>query len=339
MATPPADNRNARLLRLAAFGLGLVLLVVLVRQTGVSRLLESIRGAGWVLAPVIALWGAVYACNARAWQLLVPRRPAEFTFVRAFLLSAHAFALNFATPLLAMGGEPFRVVGATRYLGRSRAVGSVVGFRFLHALAHILVWLVALLPATILLPHTPAVFALLGLAGAVLLLVASFLLSQHRRGVFEKGIATLSRFRWLRPLATRLERHRSLLQELDRELTAIHRESVWHFRRALAVEIAGRLLSTLEYTLILRALGLEQSLWHGFLIANLSSLITNLLIFVPFELGTKEGGSYAIFGALGMEPAMGITAALLSRVRELTWLAIGLGCGALLARGERPATG
>lgn len=335
MGSPPADSRNARLIRLAAFALGVVVLVILVRHAGVALLLASIRRAGWVLLPVVALWGAVYACNARAWQLLVPNRPAEFTFTRAFLLSVHAFALNFATPFLAMGGEPFRVAGATKYLGRSRAVGSVVGFRFLHALAHVLVFLLAVIPAAILLPHTPLLLGVLALVTLVLLLIASFLLSQHRSGVFEKGIATLAKIRPLRRLATRLERHRSTLQELDQELTAIHREAPWHFQRALVVETAGRILSTLEYVLILRALGIEQSLWHGFVVANMSSLITNLLIFIPFEMGTKEGGGFAIFGALGMDPALGMSAALLSRVRELTWMAIGLGCGLLLERAHR----
>lgn len=332
MVPPPTDSRNARLIRLAAFVLGVFILVVLVRHAGLPQLVESIRHAGWVLLPVIALWGVVYACNARAWQLLVPDRPAEFTFSRAFLLSINAFALNFATPFLAMGGEPFRVAGATRYLGRSRAVGSVVGFRFLHALAHVLVFLLAVIPAAILLPHTPLVLSVLAAVTIVLLLIASFLLSQHRRGVFEQGVTTLARVRLLRPLAVRLERHRTTMQELDRELTAIHREAPWHFQRALAVEVAGRLLSTLEYALILHALGLDQSLWHGFVIANMSSLITNLLIFIPFEMGTKEGGGFAIFGVLGMDPVLGVSAALLSRVRELTWMAIGLGCGLLLER-------
>jgi len=330
--SPPLESRTSRLIRYGAFALGAIILVVLVRHTGVTVLLESIRHSGWILVPVITLWGVVYACNARAWQLLVPNRPAEFTFLRAFVLSVHAFALNFATPFLSMGGEPFRVAGATRYLGRASAVGSVVGFRFLHGLAHTLVFLLAVIPAAILLPHTPVVLASLTLITVCLLLIAWFLISQHRSGVFERGVTALARFRWLRPLAVRLERHAVFFQELDQELTAIHREEPRHFQRALAVELTGRLLSTMEYALILYALGLHQSVWHAFAIANMSSFITNLLVFIPFEMGTKEGGVYAIFGVLGMDPAMGMTAALLSRVRELAWLAIGLGCGFLIDR-------
>lgn len=332
MTQPPAESRAARLIRWGAFVFGVVVLVVLVRHAGLRTLVDSIAGAGWVVLPVVALWGVVYACNARAWQLLVPHRPPAFTFRRAFLLSVHAFALNFATPFLAMGGEPFRVTGAARWLGTSRAVGSVVGFRFLHATAHLIVFLLAIIPTAILLPHTAPILGGLAVVAAILGLILSFLLSQHREGVFEKGVALLSRVRLLRPIAHRLERHRETLQELDRELTAIHREAPWHFQRALAIELLGRLLCTLEYALILWSLGVDQVLLRGFVIANASSLITNLLIFIPFEMGTKEGGSFAIFGLLGLEPALGMTAALLSRVRELSWMAIGLGCGLLLSR-------
>ena len=338
MDSPLLESRTARLVRYGALALGATILVVLVRHTGVAVLLESIRRSGWILFPVIGLWGIVYACNARAWQLLVPNRPAEFTFIRAFALSVHAFALNFATPFLSMGGEPFRVAGATRYLGKASAAGSVVGFRFLHGVAHTLVFLVAVIPAAILLPHTPVVFASLTLVSIGLILIVWFLISQHRSGVFERSVAALARIRWLRPLAVRLERHAPFFQELDLELTAIHREEPRHFHRALAVELLGRVLSTMEYALILYALGLHQSVWHAFAIANMSSFITNLLVFIPYEMGTKEGGVYAIFGVLGMDPAMGMTAAILSRVREFAWLAIGLACGFLLERTSRAPT-
>lgn len=333
MSTPEEERGGRDWLRWVGFAGGIVVLILLVRQAGLTTLMASIRRAGWVIAPIVVLWGVVYGCNARAWQLLVPDRPVSFTFRRAFLLSINAFALNFATPFLAMGGEPFRIAGASRTLGQSRAVGSVVGFRFLHAVGHILVFLLAIIPAGILLPHTLPIVLALALVATVLILIAAFLLSQHRSGVFERGVSFLARVPLLRRLTRRLERHRGALQELDRELTAIHRETPWHFQRALAIETTGRLLSTMEYALILNGLGLQQTLWHGFVVANMSSLITNLLIFIPFEIGTKEGGGFAIFGLLGMNPALGVSAALLSRVRELIWMAIGLAAGLALGKG------
>jgi hypothetical protein len=326
-----------RWLRAVAFLLGLVVLALLVTESGPAVILERLVTSGWVVGPLVLLWGFTYACNARAWQLLVPERPPEFTFGRAFLITVAAFAMNFATPLLALGGEPIKINAATPSLGSQRAVGSVVSFRFLHAIAHVVVFLLAVIPAVMLLPHTPLVLTILALGAAILLLLAVFLLSQHRLGVFERGLGLIGRIPLLRRLAPRLERHRPMLRAMDVELTAVHRAGPGHFTGALLTELAGRMVCTLEYFVILWGLGLGHDLPRAFLIANLSSIITNLLFFIPFEMGAKEGGAYAIFGWLGLDPTFGTAAALLSRVRELVWLAIGVGCLLLLGDPERPA--
>lgn len=312
-----------RYLRVAAFVLGATMLTVIIVHTGPAMLWRTLSGSLWVVGPLVALWGMVYACNARAWQLLIPSRPPEFTFWRAYLLSISSFAMNFATPVFSLGGEPLKVSGATPLLGRHRAVGSVVGFRFLHAISHIVVFLSAIIPAAILLPHTPGIFAILLVTTLFLTGAAWFLLSQHRDGIFERGVALLSRIRPLKRLAARLQERRAILEELDAELTAIH-NTPGKFKWALTTEVAGRLLCTFEYTIILYALGLGLDLPRAFVIANMSSLFTNLFFFLPFEMGSKEGGAFIVFAWLGLDPKLGTSAALLSRLRELSWMAIGL---------------
>lgn len=322
-----------RWIRWTALVFGLVILGLLVSESGPGALLNRLVTSGWVILPVLLLWGVTYACNARAWQLLVPDRPPEFTFGRAFLISVAAFAMNFATPLLAMGGEPIKISAAAATLGTERAVGSVVSFRFLHAMAHVIVFLMAVPPAVILLPHTPVVLGTIAVVTIILLVIAILLLSQHRLGVFERALGLVGRLPLLRRLAPRLERHRPMLRAMDIELTAVHRAGPAQFAAALLTELAGRIICTLEYFVILWGLGLGHDLPRAFLIANLSSIITNLLFFIPFEVGAKEGGAYLIFGWLGFDPSMGTAAALLSRMRELCWLAIGIGC--LMLIGDR----
>jgi hypothetical protein len=321
-----------RYLRIGAFLLGATLLTILVVHSGPLQLWHTISSSVWVVGPLVILWGLVYACNARAWQLLMPDRPPEFTFWRAYLLTISSFAMNYAIPSFSLGGEPLKVAGATPWVGKHRAMGSVVGFRLLHGIAHILVFLTAVIPAAILLPHTPAIFAMLAVATLIFAGVAYFLLSQHRDGIFERGVVLLGKVRPLRPLATRLEQNRGRLEELDREMTAIHAEP-GRFRWALATEVCGRLLSTCEYTILLYGLGLGFDPLRAYVITNMASVLANILFFIPFEMGSKEGGAFVVFAWLGLDPQLGTSAALLSRVRELTWVAIGL-CALLLA-GER----
>lgn len=46
---------------------------------------------------------------------------------------------------------------------------------------------------------------------------------------------------------------------------------------------------------------------------------------MPLEMGTREGGFALAVGGLSMSGAFGVLAGLLTRIRELIWVAIGIG--------------
>ncbi|MFZ5624398.1 MAG: flippase-like domain-containing protein [Gemmatimonadota bacterium] len=325
-------------IRLFGFLIGTALTAAIIIQSGPARLLASIRAAGWVVLPLVALWGVVYLCNARAWQLLTRGGGSSLPFGRAWLITVVAFAINYGTPFVGLGGEPIKIAAAAPWLGPDRAAGTAVGYRLLHALSQVLVFIATLVPAAILLPHTWAMAAGIGVTAVCLAAIAWFLLARHRAGLLEAGVDGLLRLPFTRRFRNHLERWQPRLRELDHEITAIHREDPARFRHALGIETAGRVLSTLEFAVILVGLGRPGNVWQALVIANFSSLVINLLFFLPFELGAKEGGVYVMFQWLGLDPALGAAAALLSRVRELVWMGLGI-AGLLLLRRRAPGQG
>ena len=70
-------------------------------------------------------------------------------------------------------------------------------------------------------------------------------------------------------------------------------------------------------------MGLGVNPWKALVVGSFASLMMNLLVFLPFELGAKEGALYLMFGWLGITPALGLAAALLSRIREIITMAVG----------------
>jgi len=56
----------------------------------------------------------------------------------------------------------------------------------------------------------------------------------------------------------------------------------------------------------------------------LSTTIDAILFFVPGKVGTQEGGKVLIFVMLGLDPAQGLTFALMRRIREMVWAGVGL---------------
>ena len=88
-------------------------------------------------------------------------------------------------------------------------------------------------------------------------------------------------------------------------------------------QLVARVLALAEYWIILWGMGLGVDPWKAFVVGSFSSLVVNILIFMPFELGSKELALYSMFKWIGITPALGLEVAALSRLRELIWIAIG----------------
>jgi hypothetical protein len=117
---------------------------------------------------------------------------------------------------------------------------------------------------------------------------------------------------------------RTSLATIDAALARLARERVGALSLALGAEVCGRFIAMLEYLLIARSIGIHIDYPTAVLIGAFSQLVLNLLFFIPFEMGSKEGGLYLIFRLLGLAPSLGVFTAIVSRLRELAWIAIGL---------------
>ncbi|NOT07791.1 MAG: hypothetical protein HOP28_06260 [Gemmatimonadales bacterium] len=313
----------SRTLRLTFLLIGVTLVTVMIWQSGPAELVRGLRSSLWVVAALMPLWAAVYVLNAIAWQLLTSDGGPRLPLWRASVMTVAAFAVNYSTPLASFGGEPLKIIAATKVLGQRRAVGSVVAFRLLHALAHVVAFILALIPALIILPKTPVIVGGIVITGLVLGGITWFLFSRHREGLAVHLLHLLGRVPLLRRLAAKLEPKTAALHEIDEHVTAVYVRNPRRFYLALAVETSARFLALAEYWIILYGMGLGVDPWKAFVVGSFSSLVVNIFIFMPFELGAKEGALLLMFSWLGITPALALQAGMLSRLRELLWIAVG----------------
>ena len=315
----------SRTLRLALFLLGAAVFGYLVAQIGIGQLASDAGRTGFMFVPIVLLYALVYACSALAWQLTMgdSSRP---SFWRTYAVTITAGALNFLTPVVNAGGEPFRVAALAPWLGTRRAAGSVILHRMLHSFAYVLVWFTAIgLAFALLPPETPNVVPIiLGVAGLVLLCILALIMSAHRSGMLERLLNWMGRVPLLRRLAALLEPKRAMLMELDEQITEFYHRQPGRFVQALLLEYLSRCIFMVEIVLIVASLGYRLSYLRAFTIGGLEALVGNLLFLVPFELGAREGSYFALFAPFGMDPQLGLYTSIVSRVRDLVWIGLGL---------------
>ena len=316
----------SRTWQLALFVLGATVFGYLVAQIGITELTADAARTGLMFVPIVALYALVYACSALAWQLTMAGDPQRPSYWRTYAVLISSGALNFLTPLINAGGEPYRVAAMAPWLGKRRAAGSVILHRMLHSFTYVLVWLTAVLLAFPLLPRgTPLiVWVLLGVVLVLILGIIVLFVSALRRGMLERILNWMQRAPFVNRLAVKVEPHRALLIELDRQITDFYHRSPRRFVQAIALEYLSRCIFMVELVLIVASLGFGIDYLRAFSIGGLEAIVSNALFFVPFEVGAREGAFFLLFKLFGMDPQVGLYTSIVGRVRDFAWIAGGL---------------
>jgi len=309
----------SRRVRLLLFAGGLALFAYLLSRIGLAALVAEAAKTGWVFIPILLLYGVVYVCNTAAWMLIMADEPRRPSFRRLYMVTMSGFALNFVTPMVNVGGEPFKIAAVAPWLTTRRAAGSVVIHNGLRVMSFLLSWLTAVLLGFVMLPSDPLTVGLLVLATLVCVTLAAVLLAAHRRGALARMLNVLHRIPLCGRLARALEPRREVLEQMDQQIAQFYHQHPGRFARALALEYLSRAVYMGEYFLIALSIGLIQ----------------NVFFVIPFEIGTKEGTLYLLFRMLGLTPQLGVYTAIVTRLRDLIW--IGLGLLLVWSAGRSPA--
>lgn len=296
----------------------------LIHQLGVSQLLTNIRMAGWSLPYVVLIWLAIYMLNTLAWKLALGAAGNEISFGELFMVTVSGFVMNYITPVVAVGGEPYKVKALASYFGLERSLSAVVLYRMVHLIGHMALLATGIVVAVIGL-HLPSAvngslaFTLVGVVTVIIITLVG-----HRRGIFEPMMVFLGKWQLLRPAAQKLGKYSRHLVEMDSLVTSVYRTARKQFYASLAVEYVSRVLMGLEVYVILRGIGVETTVVAALFLYIIYSIIINLLFFIPLNLGAREGGLYLGMEALSLTPLLGVYLAVVMRLREFFWIMLGL---------------
>lgn len=326
------------------FLIGLTACIVMLITFDVSfiELWGHLKRAGYWLIPILGIWIVIYAINALAWRSVIKGNtdPHEHvSFPRLLKLTVSGYALNYATPVGGLGGEPYRIMELSRDISKEHATSSVILYAMMHMVAHFCLWFSSIFLYIALwligdLPMSTTMALALAFILALSSLLIYFFAKGYRNGFVTKLLLFLGKIPGLKGWAARTyEKHKETLQNVDRQIAALHKQDKRHFYNALLLEYLSRIVQALEIMFMLLLLGENCGgglagytlvFLHSVLILSLTTLMANLVGFLPMQIGVQEGGFVLSIAAMGLSAATGIFVSIICRVRELIWIFIGI---------------
>ena len=334
------------------FILGVVACVVMLLTFDVSfvELWQHLCHAGYWLIPIIGIWLVVYGLNAMAWlsiikgnckgdDTLTAKLSSRPFFWRIYRLTVTGYALNYATPVGGLGGEPYRIMELSKDIDTQHATSSVILYAMMHFFAHFWFWFISIFIYLALvaigdLPITTAIGIILGII-VVFCLFAFYLFSKgYKNGLVKYVLGVVSHIPGLKKWTLRFwARHSEAITNIDQQIAALYGQDTGAFYRSLVLEYSSRVVQSMEVMFMLLLFGIDcggglggltLTFLHSILIVAFTTLFANLIGFLPMQLGVQEGGFVLSIAALGLSAALGIFVSIICRVREIIWIAIGM---------------
>ena len=326
------------------FFLGIAAVVVMLLTFDVSfiELWDHLCHAGYWLIPIIGVWIIVYALNALAWKAIIEgniQGKMPVSFWRLYRLTITGYALNYATPVGGLGGEPYRIMELSKDIDKQHATSSVILYAMMHFFAHFWFWFISIFIYLALvmigdLPINVTIGTTLGVI-VVFCLFFFYLFSKgYKNGLVKYVLGVVANIPGLKKWTLRFwARHSEAIGNIDKQIAALYGQDTLAFYRSLVLEYFSRVVQSSEVMFMLLLFGIDcgggwdgltLTFLHSILIVAFTTLFANLIGFLPMQLGVQEGGFVLSIAALGLSAALGIFVSIICRVREIVWIAIGM---------------
>jgi inositol phosphorylceramide synthase catalytic subunit len=313
---------SARPLSLTRAGVGRLLVLVLVGLAVVAlrkQLPAAARGVvqahpvALLALPLFFAWNQVATL---AWRALLRAAGARPSALRELVrVRVEGQAVNQLVPAAGLAGEALRAV---RVAG-TEGVGPAALATVLDNVAGTIAGLAFALPV--------------GMVG--LGLKARAFRNELGAGLFASGLALVLLLaavalpfqlapRWL-PRLPSTSRLRTVIAPFADRKVAVRRA----FSHAVALRFVERVIAVGEVYVLFHAVGAKVSVADATLVSAVLVIVSLTVFFVPGQLGASEAATAAASSLLGYPAALGLSAALLRRARQLVVCVLGLGSLAL----------
>jgi len=309
-----------KIIRIVGVIIGVLIVTFLIREVGWVNIQHSLGLLGWGYGIVLVYPVSWILLNTAGWRMALHEQYGKIPLLKLAQIRLAGETFNSMLPSGYIGGEPLKAKLLSRWIPMHESASSVLIAKAAQSVGLVLfiglgltlggnkkqhsIW------------HHPAT-----LISLVLLTtgIAIFTVLLTRR--------SFSRFgRWLHNLTGHpwLQKQEGKLVALDDSIGAFYREGKSRFLGSVLWHIAGWVAGALEVAVIFFMIGHRIHWREAWFIGAMAQLASVIGLFAPAGVGMYEGGHYLAASMLGLSPLLGVSVALIRRVREIFWNCVGL---------------
>jgi len=308
------------IIRIVGVIIGALIVTFLIREVGWFNIRHSLGMLGWGYAIVIVYPVSWILLNTAGWRMALHKQFAKIPLLKLAQIRLAGETFNSMLPSGYIGGEPLKAKLLSRWIPVHESASSVLIAKAAQSVGLVLFVGLGLIfggnkKQQSILHHPATLISLILLTAGI----TTFIVLLTQRSFSRLG-------RWLHGLIGHpwLQKQEAKLAALDDSIGVFYREGKSRFLGSVLWHGAGWFAGALEVAVIFFMIGDRIHWREAWFIGAMAQLAAVVGLFSPAGVGLYEGGHYLAASMLGISPVLGLTVALIRRVREIFWNCVGL---------------
>jgi uncharacterized membrane protein YbhN (UPF0104 family) len=314
-------NKLSKILRFLLTIAGIGGLVYLVYRMGWRTILDNITHFGaWFIAILFVqlVWVVLQTISWYIIQNTLFQRAPLFYFIRIKIISD---TMNTILPTANLGGDALRIYMIRRRIPLKEGVAGVMVDKTVESIAGTLFMACGILitillftiPKSLIVPAAVCLFVLLA---AITLLIFFQLYGFYRSAMRLIG--------WIPAVRRYLKKKEETLSMLDNNMRCLYRHSRHKIPLAIGLHFLARLAGAFEVLIIMWVLNNPISYFDAWFISAAVTIGNTILFIVPGHWGVQEGMYVMVLRIMNFHGSIGLSLAIIRRIRRIFLLGFGL---------------
>ncbi len=293
----------------------------MIKNVGITTLWQNIKQMGWKIIITIVTPGFFLVFQGFAWYVCIDHSKSNAKLNRIILTQIAGWALSEIAPVSSFAGETFKGIILKQRVKSSTIVSSLVLYNTLHTFGTITIFGIGIIITLIIIKTTALVKVISIGAIIVTIIVFIYFVKKQQKGLLTGFYNFLMKIKIFRKkFAGKQEK----IKAIDDELHHFWINKKKNYVLAYIYILTAKLFGALEYYVILKFIGYEQSFLIAFFLFIISSVIFVAAFFIPSQIGILTGGLNRTFKILNLDPTYGTMLGIFRRIRVIIWTLFGL---------------